>query len=191
MADFINFEADIEDIGEDDGDEVSDISDVESENSFIDNQDVNTDANFYRHFANVQNDIEQVLKDTYNEVLEDTETFDEISNLCASSEEESEIDNFNNVEVDIKKFNETLFPRVDVEDEKVHNQFSCAILYALRFDNTGFKDKCDKEEFERNIDQTLFEKLYQPEKFEFSLDLQKFHNMYLKLMQFYQNTIIF
>ena len=191
MADFINFEADIEDIGEDDGDEVSDISDVESENSFIDNQDVNTDANFYRHFANVQNDIEQVLKDTYNEVLEDTETFDEISNLCASSEEESEIDNFNNVEVDIKKFNETLFPRVDVEDEKVHNQFSCAILYALRFDKTGFKDKCDKEEFERNIDQTLFEKLYQPEKFEFSLDLQKFHNMYLKLMQFYQNTIIF
>ena len=191
MADFINFEADIEDIGEDDGDEVSDISDVESENSFIDNQDVNTDANFYRHFANVQNDIEQVLKDTYNEVLEDTETFDEISNLCASSEEESEIDNFNNVEVDIKKFNETLFPRVDVEDEKVHNQFSCAILYALRFDKTGFKDKCDKEEFERNINQTLFEKLYQPEKFEFSLDLQKFHNMYLKLMQFYQNTIIF
>ena len=191
MADFINFEADIEDIGEDDGDEVSDISDVESENSFIDNQDVNTDANFYRHFANVQNDIEQVLKDTYNEVLEDTETFDEISNLCAGSEEESEIDNFNNVEVDIKKFNETLFPRVVVEDEKVHNQFSCAILYALRFDKTGFKDKCDKEEFERNIDQTLFEKLYQPEKFEFSLDLQKFHNMYLKLMQFYQNTIIF
>ena len=191
MADFINFEADIEDIGEDDSDEVSDISDVESENSFIDNQDVNTDANFYRHFANVQNDIEQVLKDTYNEVLEDTETFDEISNLCAGSEEESEIDNFNNVEVDIKKFNETLFPRVDVEDEKVHNQFSCAILYALRFDKTGFKDKCDKEEFERNIDQTLFEKLYQPEKFEFSLDLQKFHNMYLKLMQFYQNTIIF
>ena len=65
MADFINFEADIEDIGENEGDEVSDISDVESGNSFIDNQDVNTDANFYRHFENVENDIEQVLKDTY------------------------------------------------------------------------------------------------------------------------------
>ena len=70
MADFINFEADIEDIGENEGDEVSDISDVESGNSFIDNQDVNTDANFYRHFENVENDIEQVLKDTYNEALE-------------------------------------------------------------------------------------------------------------------------
>ena len=177
MADFINFEADIEDIGEDEGNEVSDISDVESENSFIDNQDVNTDANFYRHFANVENDIEQVLKDTYNEELEDIETFDQISSLCEGSGEESEIDNFNNFEVDVKKTNETLFPRVDVEDEKVHNQFSCAILYALRFDNTGFKDKCDKEEFERNIDQSLIEKLNQPEKFECILDLQKFHDM--------------
>ena len=66
MADFINFEADIEGddeaIGEDD-DEVSNISDVESENSFIDYQEVKTDVNFYRNFANVENDIEQALKD--------------------------------------------------------------------------------------------------------------------------------
>ena len=176
MADFISFEEDIEDISEDEGDEVSDISNVESENSFIDNQDVNTDA-FYRHFANVENDIEQVWKGTYNEALEDIETFHQISNLWEGSGEESEIDNFNNFEVDIKKINEFLFPRVDVEDERVHNQFSCVMLYALRFDNTGFKDKCDKEEFERNIDQSLIEKLNQHEKFECILDLQKFHNM--------------
>ena len=47
MADFINFEADIEgddeEIGEED-DEVSNISDVDSENSFIDNQKVKTDV---------------------------------------------------------------------------------------------------------------------------------------------------
>ena len=45
MDDFINFEADIEgddeEIGED-NDEVSNISDVDSENSFIDNQEVKT-----------------------------------------------------------------------------------------------------------------------------------------------------
>ena len=130
MNDFINFEADIEgddeDIGED-NDEVSNISDVDSENSFIDNQEVKTDVSFYRHFANVENVIEQVLKDAYNEALEDIETFDEISNLCEGSEEEPEIDNFTNFEVDIEKFNESLFPRVDVEHEKVHNQFSRAI----------------------------------------------------------------
>ena len=140
MADFINFEADIEEdnveTGEDD-DEVSNISDVDSENSFIDNQEVKTDASFYRHFANVENDIDQVLKDAYNEALEDIDTFDEISNLGEDSEEEPEIDNFKNFEVDIKNFNESLFPRFDVEHEKVHNQFSSAILYALRFDKTG------------------------------------------------------
>ena len=118
MADFINFEADIEGddekIGEED-DEVSNISDVDSENSFIDNQEVKTDVSFYRHFANVENDIDQVLKDAYNEALEDIDKFDEISNLCEGSEEEAEIDDFKNFEVDIKKFNESLFPRVDVD----------------------------------------------------------------------------
>ena len=153
IADFINFDADIEgddeEIGED-NDEVSNISDVDSENSFIDNQEVKTDVNFYRHFANVENDIEQVLKDTYNEALEDIETFDEISNLCEGSEEEPEIEDFKNFEGDIKKFNESLFPRIDVEHEKVHNQSSSTTLYALRFNKTGLKDMCNKEEFEKN-----------------------------------------
>ena len=38
-------------------------------------------------FQNVENGIEQVLKDTYNEALEDIETFDEMSNLCEGSEQ--------------------------------------------------------------------------------------------------------
>ena len=99
MADFINFEADIvgdnEETGKDD-DEVSNISDVDSENSFIDNQEVKTYVNFYRHFPNVENAIDQVLRGAYNETLEDIDTFDEISNLCEGSEEETEMDNFRN-----------------------------------------------------------------------------------------------
>ena len=109
---YINFEAEadfVEDSNEDVGDEVSDFYDIESENSFIDDQDVNTDANFQRHFANVENDIEQVLKDSYDEGLEDIENFDEVSNLCEGSEDESEIDNFKNFEVDIEKFKEIHF----------------------------------------------------------------------------------
>ena len=180
MGDFVNFEADIEgddeEIGEDD-DKVSTISDVDSENSFIDNQEVKTDVNFYRHFSNVENDIEQVLKDTYNEALEDIETFDEISNLCEGFEEEPKIDNFKNFEVNIGKSDESLFPRVDVEHEKIRNQFSSTILYALRFDKTGLKDMCNKEEFEKTINKSLVEEFNQPEKFEFIIELQKFHNM--------------
>ena len=80
MADFINFEADIEGDDEEIG-EVNNISDENSVNSFIDNQEVKTDVNFYRHFANVENDIEQILQDAYNKSLEDIEIFDEISNL--------------------------------------------------------------------------------------------------------------
>ena len=115
MADFINFEAEsdfCQDTAEDVGDEVSDFSDVGPENSFID---------FYRRFENVENNIEQVLKDAYNEGLEDIENFDEISNLCEGSEEEFEIDNYKDFKVDIQKFNEILFPRVDTEDQNVHN----------------------------------------------------------------------
>ena len=188
LTDYINFEAEA-DFVEDVGDEVSDFSDTESENSFIDYQDVNTVTNFYRLFANVQNDIEQVLQDSYDEGLEDIENFDKISNLCEGSKDEFEIDNFKNFEVDIEKSKETLFPRVDVEDQKVHNQFSCAILYVLQFDKTGFKDKYDKQEFEKSIDQSLIQKLI--DKFEFITDLQKFHNMCMKSILFCRNAIIF
>ena len=49
MTDYINFEAEadfVEDSNEDVGDEVSDFYDIESENSFINDQDVNTAVNF-------------------------------------------------------------------------------------------------------------------------------------------------
>ena len=78
-----------------------------------------------------------------------------------------------------------MFPRVDVEYEKVHNQFSSAILYTLRFDKTGLKDMYNKEEFEKTIDKSLGEELNQPEKFEFIIDLQKFQNMCYEI-----NTIL-
>ena len=197
MADFINFEAEADFCQDADvGDEVSDFSAVASENSFIDDQDVSTDANFYRHFENVGNDIEQVLKDAYNEGLEDIENFDEVSNLCEGSEKEFEIDNYKDFEVDTPKFNETLFPRVDTEDQKVHNQFSCAILYALRFDKTGFKDQCDKKDFEKSIDKSL-EVLIKVLLKNLSTNsnllwiYKNFRIYVMKLILFYQNTVIF
>ena len=61
MADYISFddEADfVEDIHEDVGDEISDYSDIESENSFVDDQDVNKTLTF--------TDILQMLKRILN-----------------------------------------------------------------------------------------------------------------------------
>ena len=122
MSDFVNFEAEIDqDVSKDEDDEVSDIYEIESD--FIDDQEVNTDINLYRQFDNVENDIEQVLRETYNEAIEDIENFDEISNLRDGSEDEIEIDDFKNFELDFKKFNESSFPRVDNENKKIENQF--------------------------------------------------------------------
>ena len=62
MADFINFEAEIDaesDISDDD--EI--IDDNASNKSIINDSEINESRDFYREFANVENDLEQVLAD--------------------------------------------------------------------------------------------------------------------------------
>ena len=114
------------------------------------------------------------MRECYEESLKDLDDCDKISNLCYGSEEESEIDNFKNFETDVKKFEETLFPRVDIEDQKIQYQICYAIVYALRFDKDGSKDKCDKTQFQKSVGCNLTENLLG--KFEFIIDLQKFDN---------------
>ena len=175
MSDYINFEAEAEFIEDD---EVSDFSDNGSEDSFINDNDqnVNTDVSFYRGFKNVENDIEQVLKESYEESLEDLDNCNEISNLCYGSEgEKLKIDDFKNFEVDIEKFEETLFLRVDVEVQKIHNQICYTILYALRYDKDKSMDECHITELQKIINSDLINNLLN--KFEFIIDLQKLENM--------------
>ena len=76
MAEFINFEAEAEIIDADDGKEDGEVSNV-SKNSFIDDQEIGTDVDFYRQFTNVENDLDQVLAEALNEALADIEQFDE------------------------------------------------------------------------------------------------------------------
>ena len=59
MAQFINFEVDVDNEESDNGKEVSDDSDLDSLKSFIDNEQVNDDdINFYHNFDNIETDIE-------------------------------------------------------------------------------------------------------------------------------------
>ena len=74
--------------------EVSD-SDLNSLPSFIDNEETENVVNFYHNFNNIETDIEQTLKAEYDRGLEEIENFDEISNLCKSSEDETN-DEFEN-----------------------------------------------------------------------------------------------
>ena len=94
--------------------------------------------------------------------------------MCDGCDSEIQIDEFQSSEIDITKFKETLFPRVDEAQEKVENQFCKAILYALRFDKNGTKDVCSKEDFENVIDKNLIKQIDRPEKFKFIIELQTF-----------------
>ena len=120
-----------EDNGEDD--EVRDSSDLDFLSSFIENEETDNDINFYCTFNNVEADIEETLTDEYEKVLQDIGNFDEISNLCEISEEELEIDDFDNSAEKVKKFSESLVPKSNENEETEHNNFIRAILYALKY----------------------------------------------------------
>ena len=128
MTQFINIEAEAEVVELDDGKEDDEVSNF-SESSFIDDQAVENDVDFYRQFADVENDINNVLNEAHNEALQDIEQFDEISNLDDGSDNEIEIDQFESCEIDLNKFKETLFPKAEEEKQKIENQFCKAILY--------------------------------------------------------------
>ena len=102
------------------------------------------DVDFYRQFANVENDINNVLNEAHDEALQDIEQFDEISNVDDGSDNEIEIDQFESCEIDLNKFKETLFPKFEEEKQKIENQFCEAILYALRYQKNGEMSICTK-----------------------------------------------
>ena len=167
MAAFINFEAEIDaEPGISDDDEL--INDNASESSFINDDVINESRDFYRQFANVENDLEQVLVDARNEALQDIEQFDKISNLNDESEIEMEVDDFKDSEVYLKKFNKTLFPpdtddwpiwrSRDVENQN-QNQFCKVLLLALKFKINGTKNTCNNDEFEQILRKDLFEEI--------------------------------
>ena len=158
MADFINFEVSVEDEVQEEENEVSDC-DLDSLSSFTDNEVTEHDVNFYRNFDNVETDIEQTLKDEYDKSLEEIDDFDEISNLCESSEDEAEIDEFENAAEKVKCFGETLMPKTKPEEETEHNNFVKVILYAIRFDKQNKTDICDKNDFKKVIDENLIDQL--------------------------------
>ena len=104
MADLINFEADI-DAESDFSDDDDIIDDNASDKSFInDDNEINQSRDFYRQFANVENDSEQVLADARNEALQVIEQFDEISNLNDENECEIEVDDFQESKDCLEKF---------------------------------------------------------------------------------------
>ena len=77
MSEYIDFETDAEFIDADSGKEDDEVSFV-SESSFIDDQEIGNDFDFYRkyQFTNVKSNIYQVLAEAREEALADIEHFD-------------------------------------------------------------------------------------------------------------------
>ena len=158
--------------------------------SFIDNEQVNyDDVNFYRNFDNTETDVEQTLKEEYDRGLEDIENFEEISNLCESSEDELEIDDFKNAKEKIVSFNEMLFPNTHDKN----NQLINVLLLVIRFDKVGKTNVCDQNEFKEDIYSNLIKELNEGN-FTFILDLKKFNRhllcdkpYFVKAQLFFEN----
>ena len=176
MADFINFEAEI-DAESDFSDDDEIIDDNASDKSFInDDNEINESRDFYRQFANVENDLEQILADARNEALQDIEQFDEISNLNDENKCEMEVDDFQGSEDYLEKFQKTLFPKNEINIEGL-NQLCHVILLALKYKINASKNICSNNELKEIVGEDLFEEINQPEKFKFIIDQHYVFNM--------------
>ena len=174
MADFINFEAKID--AESDFSDNDEIIDDNASDFINDDNEINESRDFYRQFANVENDLEQVLADARNEALQDIEQLDEISNLNEENECEMEVDDFQGSEDCLEKFQKTLFPKNENNIEG-QNQLCHVILLALKYKINGSKNTCSSNELEKIVGKDLFKEINQPEKFKFIIDQQYFFNM--------------
>ena len=176
MADFINFEAEIDAESDfSDDDEIT--ADNASDKSFInDDNEINESRDFYRQFANVENDLEDVLADARNEALQDIEQLDKISNLNEENECEMEVDDFQESEDCLEKFQKTLFPKNEYNIEG-QNQLCLVILLALKYKINGSENTCSSNELEKIVGKDLFKEINQPEKSKFIIDQQYFFNM--------------
>ena len=120
MASFIDFEVSVDDEDMDKDNEVSDDSDAESLLSFIDDNVKINDANCCWSFVNVETDIDEILAKEYEKGLQEIYKLDDISNLCETSEEENEVDDFKNSEQIVDKFKKTLFPKTEETKNLIH-----------------------------------------------------------------------
>ena len=155
---FIDFPASVES-NTGSGDEVSDVDSLKSFVDDLDAEDEN-DRTFYCNSENVKRPIDEALREEFGESMCEAEQFDEVSNICESSKEEGEVDEFKDVGKRIEKFEETLHPIVDAGNKDGQNSFVYAIFYALRFDISEKVNVCTEKELHETIGADMSLKLF-------------------------------
>ena len=178
MAEFIDFEVEVSDRekAKDDEDEVCSDNSL---NLFINDSSSDSDGketneeSFYCKSDNMETSVDEILKQEYDQSIQDMDDID-LSNLCETSEEEGEIDQFKESEKRVDKFTETLFP-ISKNNQK-NNSLTNAILFNIRYILENKTDVCSPDDLKLSINNNfLFDKLYENDKFELILDYQKFN----------------
>ena len=94
MPDFIDFELSVEDNKNEEKDEEVSDNDLDSLNSFIDdNDEVEDDRIFYQKFENATASVDDILTEEYDKLIAHIEKIEPLS-FCETSEEEAGVDNF-------------------------------------------------------------------------------------------------
>ena len=173
--DFIDFEATV--ASDNKVSSEDDVSDVNSLKSFIDDKtEIKEDRTCYFKFKNATKSIDETLAEEFGESMRNIENLNEVSNFCKSSKEKGEIDEFKDVEKRTEKFEETLHPSAEGDEEGAINSFVYAILFVLRFEVSEKLDVCSDKELQETIGNDLFLKLFvSRHRFRLELDHHKFN----------------
>ena len=135
MAEFIDFEVKVSDTekAKDDEDEVCNDYSL---NSFINDSSSDSDGkktkeeSFYHKFDNMETSVDEILRQEYDQSVQDIDDID-LSNLWESSEEENKIDQFTESEKRVEKSTETLFP-ISKKDRTI-NSLTNTTLFNIRY----------------------------------------------------------
>ena len=94
MPDFTDFELSVKDNKNEEKDEEVGDNDLDSLNSFIeDNDEVEDDRIFYQKFENATASVDDILTEEYDKLIAHIEKIESLS-FCETSEEEAGVDNF-------------------------------------------------------------------------------------------------
>ena len=175
MAEYVDFEVEVSDTENTAKDGEGEICSNDSLNLFIndssDDDEKGEEESFYRKFDNMKTSVDEVLKQGYDKSIQVIDDID-LSNLCETSEEENEVDQFKENEKRVEKFTETLFPIS--KTGQISNSLISAILFNIRYILEKNTDVCNVDDFQLSINNNfLFDKQYENQKLELLLDYQK------------------
>ena len=177
MAEYVDFEVEVSDTENTAKDGEGEICSNDSLNLFIndssDDDEKGEEESFYRKFDNMKTSVDEILKQGYDKSIQVIDDID-LSNLCETSEEENEVDQFKENKKRVEKFTETLFPIS--KTGQISNSLISTILFNIRYILEKNTDVCNVDDFQLSINNNfLFDKQYENQKLELLLDYQKFN----------------